>query len=71
HKTNRTGRRSLPSWPVWLMTCASKPCSWTIEERRRLAQLRQAYDEWAGKAFFAFLDHLAYDLEGLAAGAGQ
>ncbi|MCR8847656.1 hypothetical protein NQ095_04495 [Rossellomorea sp. SC111] len=23
------------------------------------------------KAFFAFLDHLAYDLEGLAAGAGQ
>jgi hypothetical protein len=23
------------------------------------------------KALFAFLDHLAYDLEGLAAGAGQ
>ncbi|OAT79652.1 hypothetical protein A6P54_16290 [Bacillus sp. MKU004] len=24
HKTNR------PSWSVWLMTCASKPCSWPV-----------------------------------------
>ena len=31
HKENRPRRRSLPSWSVWLMTCASKPCSWTGE----------------------------------------
>jgi hypothetical protein len=42
-----------------------------FEKRRRLVQTRQAYDEWNGKAFFAFMGHLAYDLEGLAAGAGQ
>ena len=42
-----------------------------IEKRRRLVQRRQAYGEPAGKALFAFLAGLTYDLEPLAAGAGH
>jgi hypothetical protein len=34
HKMNRPGRRSLPSWTIWLMTCASKPWSWTSETQQ-------------------------------------
>ncbi|PFA68055.1 hypothetical protein CN378_08060 [Bacillus sp. AFS015802] len=39
------------------------------QKRRRLDQRRQAYDENIGKALFAFLMFLTYDLEPLAAGA--
>jgi hypothetical protein len=41
------------------------------EKRMRLAQRRQAYGEQAGKALFAFWAYLTYDLEPLAAAAGQ
>ncbi|MBD1381994.1 hypothetical protein [Metabacillus arenae] len=41
------------------------------EKRKRLEQPRQAQDEPPEKAAFAFLGGLAFDLEGLGAGAGQ
>jgi hypothetical protein len=47
HKMNRPRRRSLPSWTSWLMTCASKPCSWTVpipvnKDRRLTSYPRKA-----------------------------
>ncbi|XIH34439.1 hypothetical protein C1N70_19805 [Cytobacillus firmus] len=42
-----------------------------LEKRKRLAHPRQAQDEPSGKAFFAFLEGLACDLEGVGAGARQ
>ncbi|OIU72983.1 hypothetical protein BHE18_00265 [Rossellomorea aquimaris] len=34
-KTNRTGRCSLPSWSVWLMTCTYEPWSWTSDTPKK------------------------------------